>query len=82
MPVKALHNLAKKRHISIEHAEELWDKAKKIVSNEYGSKDDVKGYWALVMGITKKMMGIKPKYCEKWRGFRPSKLAIIMPNDH
>ena len=58
MPTAALKHLADKRHIPMDRAEELWDKAKGIVSKEYGSRKKVKGYWALVMGITKKMMGM------------------------
>ena len=59
MPAPALKHLAKVRHIDMDRAEHLWDKAKGIVSKEYGSREKVKGYWALVMGITKKMMGMK-----------------------
>lgn len=58
MPSAALKHLADKRHIPMDRAEHLWDKAKEIVSKEYGSRKKVKGYWALVMGITKKMMGM------------------------
>jgi hypothetical protein len=58
MPSAALAHLAKQRHIDMDRAEHLWDKAKGIVSKEYGSREKVKGYWALVMGITKKMMGV------------------------
>lgn len=58
MPSAALAHLAKARHIPMDRAEHLWDKAKGIVSKEYGSRKKVKGYWALVMGITKKMMGM------------------------
>ena len=42
----------------MDRAEALWDKAKGIVSAQYGSRKKIKGYWALVMGITKKMMGM------------------------
>lgn len=59
MPSTALKHLASKSDTSMERAEHLWDKAKGIVSKQYGSRKKVKGYWALVMGITKKMMGIK-----------------------
>jgi hypothetical protein len=37
----------------------LWNKAKGIVSKEYGSRKKIDGYWPLVMGITKRMMGMK-----------------------
>jgi hypothetical protein len=59
MPSLALKHLADKQHISAAQIEELWDKAKQIVSKEYGSPGKVKNYWALVMSITKKMMGLK-----------------------
>lgn len=56
MPSAALKHLAKKADIGMDRAEHLWDKAKGIVDKEYGKKH--KGYWGLVMGITKKMMGL------------------------
>jgi len=56
MPVPALKGLSKKADISKARAEHLWDKAKNIVTKQYGKKH--KGYYALVMGITKKMMGL------------------------
>lgn len=59
MPSTALKHLAKRTHTKPERAEHLWNKAKGIVSKEYGSRKKVDGYWALVMGITKKMMGLK-----------------------
>ena len=56
MPSTALKHLAKSANVSVDRAEHLWDKAKDIVSKEYGNKH--KGYYALVMGITKKMLGL------------------------
>lgn len=64
MPAPALAHLAKKRHISIDRAEHLWHKAKGIVSKEYGGQKENKGYWPLVMGITKKMMGMHEELTE------------------
>jgi hypothetical protein len=64
MPAPALAHLAKKRHISIDRAEHLWHKAKGIVSKEYGGQKTNKGYWPLVMGITKKMMGMNEDLTE------------------
>jgi hypothetical protein len=58
MPASALKSLAKKSHVKMGRAEHLWDKAKQIVSKEYDYSHDDPRYWALVMGITKKMMGI------------------------
>jgi DNA-binding ferritin-like protein len=56
MPSTALKHLAKKAKVSTERAEHLWHKAKGIVSAEY--PEAAKDYYALVMGITKKMMGL------------------------
>lgn len=54
MPTTALKHLAKKANVSVERAEHLWHKAKEIVKKEYGA--DADNYYALVMGITKKML--------------------------
>lgn len=40
-------------------AEHYWEKAKEIVRKEYKHKEKSPKFWALVVGITKKMMGIK-----------------------
>lgn len=56
MPATAIKHMAKKADVSVDRAEHLWHKAKDIVSKEYGAKH--KGYYALVMGITKKMLGL------------------------
>lgn len=56
MPAAALKHMAKRAHVSTDRAEHLYHKAKDIVSKEYGKKHE--GFWALVMGITKKMMGL------------------------
>lgn len=56
MPSTALKHLAKAANVSLDRAEHLWHKAKEIVSKEYGAEH--KGYYALVMGITKKMLGL------------------------
>lgn len=57
MPVPALKRLAKKANVSLDKAESAWDKAKNIVDSEYPK--DIDYYYALVMGITKKMLGLK-----------------------
>lgn len=57
MPVPALKRLAKKANVSLDKAESAWDKAKSIVDAEYPK--DIDYYYALVMGITKKMLGLK-----------------------
>lgn len=58
MPATALKHLAKKAKVSIERAEHLWDKSKEIVDGEYGYDKKDSRYWALRMGITKKMLGL------------------------
>lgn len=58
MPAAALKNFAKKTHTKMGRAEHLWNKAKEIVSKEYKYSHNDPEYWSLVMGITKKMMGV------------------------
>lgn len=58
MPATALKHLAKKAKISLDRAEHLWDKSKEIVDAEYPYDKKDERYWALRMGITKKMMGL------------------------
>lgn len=62
MPVAALKNLAKQAKISETRAEELWDKAKGIAKTEYNLDAESswsEREWSLVMGITKRMMGLE-----------------------
>jgi hypothetical protein len=58
MPSSALKHLAKQAKISVERAEHLWNKAKEIVDAEYPYDKKDERYWALRMGITKRMMGL------------------------
>jgi hypothetical protein len=58
-PAPSIKNLAKDAGVSKVKSEKLWDKAKKIVKKQYKYKESDPRYWALVMGIIKKMMGIK-----------------------
>lgn len=58
MPATALKHLAKRAKVPKERAEHLWDKAKGIVKDEYGYSEDDAAFWALTMGITKKMLGL------------------------
>jgi hypothetical protein len=51
--------MADKAGVSPEKAEHDWDHAKKIVKKEYGFGPKNPRYYALVMGIVKKMLGIK-----------------------
>jgi hypothetical protein len=59
VPSAALKNLSKKAKVSMDRAEHLWNKAKDIVKSEYDVSEDDPSFWALRMGITKKMMGLK-----------------------
>jgi hypothetical protein len=54
MPTPLIKSLAKKSGKSIPRAEKMWRKAKDIVAKEYGEEN-----YALVAGITKKMLGLK-----------------------
>lgn len=56
MPSTALKHLAKRAKVKPARAEHLWDKAKEIVTKEYGADHD--SFYALTMGITKKMLGL------------------------
>lgn len=44
---------------SVAEVEKLWDKAKDIVKKEYDKGEDDDGFFAIVVGIVKKMMGEK-----------------------
>ncbi len=58
MPTTALKHLAKKAKVSLDRAEHLWDKSKEIVDKEYKYDKKDSRYWALRMGITKRMLGL------------------------
>ena len=56
MPSKMLHSLAMKAGVAMDDAEHKWNKAKKIASKRY--KEESKAYWPVVVGITKRMLGL------------------------
>jgi hypothetical protein len=56
MPTSALKSLAKRAKVSQDKAEAAWNKAKAIVDRDYPKGVDY--YYPLVMGITKRMLGI------------------------
>lgn len=60
MPSTALKHLAKRAKVKPARAEHLWDKAKDIVTKEYGADHD--SFYALAMGITKKMLGLSEEF--------------------
>jgi hypothetical protein len=55
MPNKLLFALSKKHDVPVEKLEKSWDKAKKIIIDQYGSID---GKYALLMKIFKRMTNI------------------------
>lgn len=60
MPSSVVKSLAKETNKSISEVEKLWDKAKKIVSDEYKDvKKDSDKYYQLVTGTLKNMLNIK-----------------------
>jgi hypothetical protein len=58
MPANIVKTLADKSGESIERVEELWDKAKLIVKKEYNITKESDKFYALVVGILKKMLKI------------------------
>lgn len=60
MPNNMLKSIADKNGISMDKAEKLWNQAKAIVTKEYGKREkDGDAYWKLVVGVVKKMAGVK-----------------------
>lgn len=58
MPTPALKSFATRAHVSIETAETKWDEAKREVDQGLKTKDP-KQYWAKVMWLTQKKLGLK-----------------------
>lgn len=60
MPAKIVKKLAKGKGISVDEAEKRWDKAQKITQDQTGmSEDSGDDFWAYVVGVFKKSMGVK-----------------------
>ena len=55
MPNKLLFALSKKHDVPVEKLEKSWDKAKKIIIDQYGS---IGGKYALLMKIFKRMTNL------------------------
>ena len=55
MPNKMLFALSKKHDIPVDELEEKWDKAKKIVIDQYGT---IKGKYGVLMTIFKRMTNL------------------------
>jgi hypothetical protein len=55
MPNKMIYALAKKHDVPADELEKKWDKAKKIVTDQYGT---TKGKFGVVMTIFKRMTNL------------------------
>jgi hypothetical protein len=55
MPNKMLFALSKKHDVPVDELEKKWDKAKKIVIDEYGT---IKGKYGILMTIFKRMTNL------------------------
>ena len=62
MPSNIVKSFAKKTGKSEKEVERLWNKAKKIVSNEYNVKEGNDKFYALVTGVLKKELGLKESF--------------------
>lgn len=63
MPAAAIKHLAKKANVSMTKAEHFWHKAKDIAAKDIDPESP--RYYALVMGITKKMLGLSEQLTEE-----------------
>jgi len=60
MPSNVVKSIAKKADKGVSEVEDLWDRAKQEVNDQYDDIDqDSDRYWKLVTSITKKMAGLK-----------------------
>lgn len=57
-PAGVIHSLALKSGKSEAEVEKMWGEAQGIVKDEYKKEEDDEGFWALVTGTLKKMLGI------------------------
>lgn len=57
-PAGVIHSLALKSGKSEAEVERMWGEAQGIVKDEYKKGEDDEGFWALVTGTLKKMLGI------------------------
>lgn len=57
-PAGVIHSLALKSGKSEAEVEKMWGEAQGIVKDEYKKGEDDEGFWALVTGTLKKMLGI------------------------
>lgn len=59
-PAGIIHSLALKSGKSDTEVEKMWSKAKDLVKEKEHKSEDDNGYYALVVGYLKNMLGIKP----------------------
>jgi len=59
MPAQVIQAFAEKSNKSKEEVEKLYKEAKKAVENQYKITEEDEKYYPLVIGILKKMLGIK-----------------------
>ena len=60
-PAGVIHSFAIKTGKPEAEVEKMWGEAQDIVKNEYKKGEDDEGFWALVTGTLKKMLGITDK---------------------
>lgn len=59
MPIPVIKSFAEKANKTVEEVEKLYKEAKAQVESEYKIKEDNEKYYPLLIGILKKMLGIK-----------------------
>ena len=65
MPTPLMKSFAKEAHKKTKTVEKLWGKAEKIVQKKYDINDSSSRYWPLVVGVTKKLLGISKQELEE-----------------
>ena len=72
MPIPVVAKMAKEVGISVEKAEDVWDKAKKAAEDQDRGDD-----WAYVTGIFKKMIGSEKKMESEKKSFKEHVEVLI-----
>lgn len=66
MPNNIVKSFADKTDKSVNEVEKKWDKAKKIVKDQYDDvKEDSGNFYKLVTGVLKKMLGLNENWSFK-----------------
>lgn len=82
MPPPLLKSLAARATppVSVKKMETRWDRAKKIVSDEYGLDESDPRFWSLTTGVVKKMSGIKEHttFKQYLESYPPSRTASLV----